>query len=167
LRKVLLGLGVAVLVLLLLDVVARLYVQRRVEREFRSASQVDAESVDFSIDSFPFLGRLLAQGEVSATLRLEGIEEQGVRIDEFTVEVDELEFDRDRAFNGEVEVTGLDRATVTARFEGIAVEPQSVALPDYFPCRAEVEVGPEATVLSCTTDELPAVVNDVIGRATS
>lgn len=112
---VLVGLAAA---FVLIDVGLRLYVQYRVEAEFRNAAQVPADGVDFSIDSFPFVGRLLAFGEVSATLRLREVGDQRIgRIDEFEAEVDGLVFDRDQAFRGEVLVTGLDRATVRATIE--------------------------------------------------
>jgi hypothetical protein len=194
------------LVGVIVDLVARSFVEGRVEDEFADGTRIRVEDADFSIDSFPFLGRLAAFGEVSATLHLEGIMEQGVAIDAFDLEVDGLVFDRGSAFNGDVEVTGLDRATtsltlteatigelvgtpvaisadgtvsaagVTAQavMEGDdlvltgagvrAVVP--VRLPRYLPCDPAVEPADGSVTLSCTTEELPPVVNQVIGEVT-
>ena len=101
------------LVLVVLDVVAKGFVEARVEDEFRNGGRIQVEDADFAIDSFPFLARMAAFGEVSATLHLEGIQERGVTIDAFDLEVDGLVFDRVSAFNGDVQVTDLDQATTT------------------------------------------------------
>ena len=96
-RKLVVTLGlllVLLLVLIVLDVVAKGFVEARVEDEFRNGGRIQVEEVDFAIDSFPFLLRLGAQGEVSATLHLGGIEERGVSVDAFDIEVDGLVFDR-------------------------------------------------------------------------
>jgi hypothetical protein len=101
------------LVLVVLDVVAKGFVEARVEDEFRNGGRVEVQQVDFAIDSFPFLVRLGAVGEVSATLHLGGIEERGVSVDAFDLEVDGLVFDRVSAFNGDVRVTDLEQATTS------------------------------------------------------
>ncbi len=203
-KRLAIGLAVLLLVLLVVDFVARAFVQGRVESEFRDANRIQAEGVDFSIDSFPFLGRLGLLGEVSATLRLEDVVEQGVTIDEFELEVDGLNFDRDRAFRGEVLVTGLDRARAAVRFEqetvselfGVAVEfgdgtataggvavqaslagdqltlgaqgvgqvTLTVPVQRYVPCDPEVVFREGVVEASCTTTQLPPIVNQVLGR---
>ena len=115
-RRLLVTVGVFVAFLLLylvLDVVAKGFVEGRVEEEFVNGDRVDVEDASFVIDSFPFLGRLGAYGEVSATLELEGVRERGVTVDQFRLEVDGLVFDRVSAFNGQVEVTDIDEATTS------------------------------------------------------
>lgn len=198
----LLGLALAYV---LVDVAARGYVENRVEDEFRSGSRIRVEEVAFSIDSFPFLFRMAAFGEVSATLHLEGIDERGVAVDAFDLEVDGLVFDRVSAFNGDVEVTDLDRATtsislgagtiaalvgvpvtvgedgtvtagdVTAQAtvedgqlvvtgEGIGRTALPIRIGRFLPCDPEVTVADEVVTLTCVTEELPPVVNQVLGE---
>lgn len=114
--KVLLAVVVSLLLIaLVVDVGARVLTERRVEDEFLADPRLDVDRVSFSVDSFPYVGRLAALGEVSATLRLEQVVQLGVRVDEFTLEVDGLAFDRGAAVRGEVVVTGLDRATTSIR----------------------------------------------------
>jgi len=114
-RFVVIGLVLVVLVLgyLVVDVIAKGMVEGRVEDEFADQGQLQVEDASFAIDSFPFLFRLGAFGEVSATLRLEGLQEQGLTIDRFTLDVDGLVFDRRSAFSGQVEATDLDQATAS------------------------------------------------------
>ena len=79
-RRLLVTVGVLVAFLLLylvLDVVAKGFVEGRVEEEFVNGDRVDVEDASFVIDSFPFLGRLGAYGEVSATLELQGVARAG------------------------------------------------------------------------------------------
>lgn len=194
-------------VLLVLDVAAKGYVEARVEDEFRNGGRIDAEEVAFAIDSFPFLGRFGVSGEVSARLHLEGIEEQGVVIDEFDLDVDGLVFDRVSAFNGDVRVTGLDQATTTITLseatitelagvpvditadgtvtaggvavqtvmdgDGLVLTAAGAATPVPFPmarflaCAPEVAVwsAQEEVTLTCVTEQLPPVINRVLGEA--
>lgn len=198
-------LGGLALAYVLLDVAARGYVENRVEDEFRSGTRIQVEEVDFSVDSFPFLFRMAAFGEVSATLHLEGVREQGVAIDAFDLDVDGLVFDRMSAFNGDVEVTDLDRATtsislgagtiasivgvpvtlgqdgtvtaggVTAQAgvedgqlvvsgQGIGTTALPIRLGRFLPCDPDVTVADEVVTLTCVTEELPPVVNRVLGE---
>ena len=147
------------------------------------------------------LVRLGAFGEVDASLHLEGIQEQGVAIDRFDLEVDGLVFDRTSAFNGDVRVNGLDRATTSITLSegtigelvgvpvdisadgtitagGVSVQADMingalalgttavpVRLARFLPCAPEVALADEAVTLTCVTDELPPVVNRVLGEA--
>ena len=207
-RLVVWGLALVVLLLayLVFDVVAKGFVEGRVEDEFEANPRLQAEDVSFSIDSFPFLFRLAAFGEVSATLELEGIQDQGLTIDRFTLDVDGLVFDRMSAFNGDVEATDLDQATASLEFSaatisdlvGVPVEISAdgqvtaggssvqaamdgdtlvvsgegfspvtvpVDVSRYLPCSPETVVAEGVVRFSCVTDELPPVVNRVIGEA--
>ncbi len=194
------------LVLVVLDVVAKGFVEARVEDEFRNGGRIDVQEVDFAIDSFPFLVRLGAVGEVSASLHLGGIEERGVSVDAFDLEVDGLVFDRVSAFNGDVRVTDLEQATTSISLseasiedlagvpvtiaadgtvtaggataqaamegrelvltgEGLGRVPVPIRLSRFLPCDPEVAVADEQVTLTCVTDELPPVVNRVLGDA--
>jgi hypothetical protein len=205
-RLVLLVVGLVV-AMLILDFAARAFVAARVESEFRDSDRLQADGVDFTIDSFPFLARLGLRGEVSATLRLEDVEEQGVTVDEFEFEVDGMRFDRDRAFRGEILVTGVDQATATVSFDeetvsdllgvpvafgdgtgqaggvdieatmagddlvvsapGVGEATVPLTLRRYLPCDPEVAFRPGLVDLTCSTDRLPPIVNQVIGQAVS
>jgi hypothetical protein len=207
-RLVFLGLTLLVLVLgyLVADVVLKGFVEGRVEDEFRDHPRLEVEDASFSIDSFPFLFRLAAFSEVSATVELDGVREQGVTLDRFTLDVDGLVFDRGSAFNGEVKVTGLDQATATVELSegtlaallgtpvaisdsgqvtvnGVTVQATMdgsdlvlsgdgldaltvpLALDRYLPCSPEARARDGLVRLSCVTEDLPPIVNRVIGEA--
>jgi hypothetical protein len=189
-----------------LDLVAKGFVERRVEDEFVDGDRIQVEEASFAIDSFPFLVRLGAYGEVSATLHLGGIREQGVAIDAFDLEVDGRVLDRTSACNGDVQVTGLDRATTTVSMsegtigeligipvdvagdgsisaggatvqaelaggdlvltgEGIDTMTVPIRLSRFLPCDPDLTVGDEQLTLTCVTDDLPPIVNRVLGEA--
>jgi hypothetical protein len=207
-RLVFTGLGLLVLVLayLVFDVVAKGFVEGRVEDEFEQNPRLDAEAVSFAIDSFPFLFRLAAFGEVSATLEVDGIQDEGLTIDRFTLDVEGLTFDRRSAFSGDVEATDLDRATASVELgeqtisdlvgvpvaiseggritangspvqaqvdggslvvSGEGFDPVTVPLDlsRYLPCSPDTEVLDGLVRFSCVTEDLPPVVNRVIGEA--
>lgn len=207
-RLIFVGVTLVVLLLgyLVVDVLAKGFVEGRVEDEFRDNPRLAVEDASFAIDSFPFLFRLAAFGEVSATIELEGIQEQGVTIDRFTLDVDGLVFDRMSAFNGEVEATDLDQATAALELSegtiselvglpvditdggqvtagGVTIQAtmagddlvlegdgfSAVTVPlnlgRYLPCAPETSVVDGVVHLSCVTDELPRIVNRVIGEA--
>jgi hypothetical protein len=188
-----------------IDLLAKGYVEGRVADEFVDSGQLQVDDASFAIDSFPFVGKLLAFGEVSATLELEGVRDRGVTIDRFTLDVDGLVFDRVSAFNGEVKATGLDEATASLEIGGSAISdliglpvdirddgtvtaggvsiqatmtgdelvlqgdgfaPVTVPLNlrRYLPCTPETEVVDGLVRLSCTTDQLPRIVNRVLGE---
>lgn len=197
---------VLLLVLVVLDVVAKGFVEARVEDEFRNGGRIQVEEADFAIDSFPFVGRMAAFGEASATLHLEGVDERGVTIDAFDLQVDGLVFDRVSAFNGDVQVTDLGEATTSISLSeatigdlaGVPVDIASdgtvtaggvsaqaameggalvltgdgigrIAVPlrigRFVPCDPDVTVADDLVTLTCVTDELPPVLNRVLGEA--
>lgn len=128
-----------VLVFLVVDVIAKRFVEGRVEDEFLESDQIEVQDAEFSVDSFPFLWDLLASSQLSATLELEGVEDrQGVTIDRFTMSVDDLTFDRASAFSGDVEVTGVGEVTATMELGASAIS-DVVGLP--------VEIRDDGTVL--------------------
>jgi len=197
---------VLLLVLIVLDVVAKGFVEARVEDEFRNGGRIQVEDADFAIDSFPFVARMAAFGEVSATLHLEGVQERGVTIDAFDLELDGLVFDRVSAFNGDVQVTDLDQATTSISLseatigelvgvpvdiaadgtvtaggvsaqavieggelvltgEGIGRIAVPIRVNRFVPCDPDVTVADDLVTLTCVTEELPPVVNRVLGEA--
>jgi hypothetical protein len=69
-----------------------------------------------SIDSFPFLGRLVATGRVDGvTVHQEGVTARGIRFTAIDVDLEGVHIDRGAlARHRRVELTGIDRGTVTA-----------------------------------------------------
>jgi hypothetical protein len=204
-KLLILALVVLAVLVLVIDLGARVAVERISARELRDAEQIDAAGVETSIDSFPFLGRLLLSGETSFSIVLEDVTEQGGRVDRIEFDVDGLVFDRGEALDRRVRIDSLDRVRATAVVEedtisgstgvavdlepgsatvagvsvGIAVDgrvvrvsapglgPASFAVPstDYLPCDPDLAIGRDRVELSCTTDTLPPLVNQVLGRA--
>jgi hypothetical protein len=132
------GLLALLLLFLVVDLVAKGYVENRVADEFVDSDQIDVQDASFSIDSFPFLVDLLVASKLSATLELEGIEDRGLTIDRFEMSVDDLAFDRASAFAGDVEVTGVGEVTATMELGASAIS-DLVGLP--------VEIQGDGTVL--------------------
>ena len=139
-------LAAVILLFLVVDVVAKGFVEGRVEDEFVSSDEIEVQDASFSIDSFPFLWDLLVSSKLSATLELEGIEDQGLTIDRFEMSVDDLTFDRASAFAGDVEVTGVGEVTAALELGASAIS-DLVGLP--------IELRADGTVL---VDGAPAEV---------
>ena len=116
--------------LVLVDLAARRYTEARVERSVRdavSAGHLVADDIDASIDSFPFLGRVLAAGEVpGVTISLRDVGGQGVEVEEVVVDVRGTRIDRSTLLTDQRVLIGeIDSATVDAR---ITEEALSAAL---------------------------------------
>jgi hypothetical protein len=104
---------VVVLVLVAVDFAAKIAVERVSARELREADEIDAGGVQTSVDTFPFLGRLLLAGETSFSIGLDDVTDQGVRIDRIEFEVDGLVFDRGEALDRRVRIDDVDRVRAT------------------------------------------------------
>ena len=113
-RVLLVLLVLFVLVLVVLDVGAKIAVERVSARELRNAEQIDAGGVETSVDTFPFLGRLLVAGETSFSIGLDDVTDRGVRVDRIEFDVDGLVFDRGEALEGRVRIDDVDRVRATA-----------------------------------------------------
>ena len=105
-----------VVALVIVDVAARVAVERIAERELARNPELQVEGADAQIRSFPFVGRLLVSGETSFTVTLEGVVEQGVRIDEFSVDIDGLVLDRRGVVDGRVQINSIAEAEVRLLF---------------------------------------------------
>jgi hypothetical protein len=113
----LLVLAVLVAVLLVGDVLARSAAESAVETGVRS-KVAGVGSVEARIDSFPFTGRLLAQGQVSnLDLRLSDVTGHGIDVATLRLEAVGLVLDRSVLFGGKVRVKRVDRVTVTATID--------------------------------------------------
>jgi hypothetical protein len=112
--KVLLVLFVLFLLLLVaIDIGTKIAVERISAQALRDSDEINAGGVETSVDSFPFLGRLLVSGETSFSIALDDVTDQGVRIDRIEFEVDGLVFDRGEALDRRVRIDDVDRVRAT------------------------------------------------------
>ena len=149
-----------IVALVLVDLAAKRYVEARVERAVRdavSAGLLVADDVDASIDSFPFVGRVLLVGEVpGVTITLHDIGGQGVEVEEVKVDVRGTKVDRSRLVTDQrVFVGDIDSATITAR---ITEEALSAVLG------VTVDMEPDSTTVSAGGVTSPGTV-EVVGRS--
>jgi hypothetical protein len=114
-KKVFYALVILVVGLVGLDFVARAWVESQVANAtHRRISGV--ASVDVSIDSFPFLGRLAAAGQIShITMRLDEVAGQPVDVRTLRVDVHDLELSRSVLLGkAHVQLTGVRLVRLTA-----------------------------------------------------
>lgn len=116
-RILLVLVGLTLVLLIAVDVAAKVAVERISARELRNADEIDAGGVDTSVDSFPFLGRLLVAGETSFSIALDDVTDQGVRVDRIEFDVDGLVFDRGEALAGRVRIDDVDRVRASVIIE--------------------------------------------------
>lgn len=116
-RRLLIALVVIVVLLVGLDVLAKISVEQISARELRNAEEINAGGVDTSVDSFPFLGRLLLSGETSFSIGLDDVTEQGLRVDRIEFDVDGLVFNRSEALDRRVRIDSVDRVRATVIIE--------------------------------------------------
>ena len=103
---VMLALGAA------LDVAVRVFVQNQIAQEVEDSPDIQVVDADASIDSFPFLGRALLNGEVpSFTIELFDITDERLDVRELSITGDGITFDRDDLLRGRVRVQDVDSAT--------------------------------------------------------
>jgi hypothetical protein len=149
-------------VLLALDIGAKIAVERVSARELRNASSINAGSVSTSVDTFPFLGRLLVNGETSFSVVLEEVEDQGIVVDRMEFEVAGLVFDRGEALDRRVRITEVDQVTATVVFDEQTIS-DAVGVP------VDIEPGSATasgvTVSAVVVDRTVQVAADGVGSA--
>ena len=113
-RILLVSLGLLLVLLVAIDIGAKIAVERISARELRNADEINAGSVETSVDSFPFLGRLLLSGETSFFIALDDVTDRGVTIERIEFDVDGLVFNRGEALDRRVRIddVGQVRASV-------------------------------------------------------
>ena len=117
------ALGVAALLLFLggAAVASEHLVENRIEARAR-AEVPEAGSIDASIDSFPFLPRLLAAGSVEEVeLHLDQVPTQVARLTAVDVELRGVEVDRDALLSRQVSVNSIQRGTVSAELDAASL----------------------------------------------
>lgn len=155
-------------------------VEERAHENARGAAAVEADA-----GSFPFVPRLLLDAEVaSLAVTLTEVAGAELQFSRITFELQGIQLDRDRLFDGEVEVTDIDTGMVTAELTddalgaagGIApgevevdgrtlslgpadVSPGQVVVPELLlPCEPQAETTEEGLRLSCVFHEVPQVL---------
>jgi hypothetical protein len=115
-RRLVVVLVVLLVAIVIVDVLARRYAESNVEEAVRRRSG-QIGTVAASIDSFPFVGRLLLWSDVPhLDLRIGDIDEDVAgAVEELRVDIDGLELDRGVLVNDRrARITGVDRVRVTA-----------------------------------------------------
>lgn len=115
--KKLLALGIVLTALGALDQGARVFAENKLEE--RARAEVDGVgSVDASISSFPFLGRLLVSGSVPRVeVRADKSELGDLLTADLEVELRGVELDRNALFSGSVKLRDIDAGTVTVELD--------------------------------------------------
>jgi hypothetical protein len=114
LRNLLIFAVVMVGLLAALDVAVRVFVEGQIAQEVEAAPELDVADADASIDSFPFLGKALGQGEVSSfTIDLHDIADERLDIRQLSITGDGIVFDRNDLLNGAIRVRDVESATAT------------------------------------------------------
>lgn len=169
------------------DVAARRYAEgEMVDRLEAAAPTATARTAE--IDSFPFLGRLVALGDVErVAVRLENVEANGLLFSAIDADLRGVRLDRSRLLQGDVELVGIDRGLVTAelglaevvrvagaafagdvRLEdgvlvvgGVRLDLSGVPL---LPCATRVGFAGTRVVVTCELDEVPDELLDEANR---
>jgi len=122
LLKLLITLGVIVGLLAAIDIATKTFVEGQIEQEVQDAPELQVADVEASIDSFPFLGRAAASGEVSSfTIDLFDITDERLDIAELSITGDGITFDRNDLLQGTVRVRDVEQATATLTLSQEAV----------------------------------------------
>ena len=99
-----------------LDAVAKGWAESKIESRARAEAGVNA-SASADIDSFPFVGKLLAFGNAGdLELRLRDVQSQSLKFSRVTITLEDLNLDRGKLFSGKAEVTSIDTGTITMGF---------------------------------------------------
>lgn len=152
--------------LLVADIAARAFAEGKIASRMESAARGEADA-DADIDSFPFLGRLLAAGSAGdVRIRMTNVPAQRIAYSALEIDLSGVKVDRDLLFQRQVEVTDIDTGTVAveltapalSRALGVPVEVRAGTVEvtvrgQKVPARASVAGG---DALQLTADPLPA-----------
>ena len=119
-RKLLVALVVLGAVVFGADVAARAWATA--ELRAHAAAYYGADDTTVEIRSFPFLGRLLLEGEVTAaTVTMDAVPAGVVAISTLALALEGVELDRGALFRGDVRVLDVGRGRVEARIDGASL----------------------------------------------
>jgi hypothetical protein len=151
--------------LVVADIAARAFAEGKIASRMESATRGEADA-DADIDSFPFLGRLLATGSAGDVhIRMTNVPAQRIAYSALEIDLSGVKVDRDLLLQREVEVTDIDEGTLAveltapalSRALGIPVEIRAGAVEvtvqgRKVPARASITGG---DALQLTVDPLP------------
>lgn len=114
------------------DLLVQALLERQIAQEVEDSPEIDVANVEASIDSFPFLWRAAADGEVSSfTIDLFDIRDERLDVRELSITGDGIRFDRNELFGGTVRVRDVDSATASLTLTQEAVS-DAVGVPVVF-----------------------------------
>jgi hypothetical protein len=114
-------LALLAVVLVAADVLARAWAESNLAQQ-ASAYYPPSSASSASIDSFPFLGRLLMAGDVTAvSLRMEGLTADVVTVRHLQFDLDDVKVDRSEMFSGRVRVLDVGAGRVEALVDGTSL----------------------------------------------
>lgn len=107
--------------LAVLDQVPRLVAESKLESRAQEAGP-GADSADASITSWPFVGRLLALGEMSrVAVRAHGVNAGPLRLASVEVRATGVVLDRTALLSGDVRLEGIRQGTVTVELDAASL----------------------------------------------
>lgn len=113
--------SIVLVVLAVLDQVPRLVAESKLAERAREAGP-GAESADASITSWPFVGRLLALGEMSrVVVRVHGVNAGPLRLASVEVRATGVVLDRTALLSGDIRLEGIRRGTVTVELDAASL----------------------------------------------
>ncbi|HVE47091.1 MAG TPA: DUF2993 domain-containing protein [Acidimicrobiales bacterium] len=113
----LLALGIVLTILGAVDQGARVFAENKLEEKARAEAR-GASSVEASISSFPFLGRLLVSGNVSTVeVRAEQATLSDLLSGSVEVDLRGVRLERDALFSGKVRLQRIDAGTVAVELD--------------------------------------------------
>lgn len=149
------------------EVASKAYAESKIETtiEARTPGQQDPS---VTIDSFPFLGRLLVSGTVGdVRMRANAVAAGPVTIDNVELELEGVRVDRDLLLQQDVKLREIDSGVIHVHLERAlpaAVEGR-VPIPqtDLIPCDVEVSSTTDGSVLSCRFTRVPQLFVEASG----
>ncbi len=141
-RRLIVGLAILVGLAVVGDLAARLWVERRVE-DRAAAHLPSVREVDASVESFPFLGRLLWSGDVPhSRLVLRDVTGVGINVAEVRLEIDGATFDRRSLVRGDrVQLVDVDRVRLSVRVSDRALSRVLGSVVQLAPAGVQVRTG--------------------------
>ena len=117
-----------------------------------------------TIDSFPFLGRLLVSGTVGDVhMRAGAVPAGPFQLDQVELELEGVRVDRDLLLQRQVKLRTIDAGVIRLFLPRALPVAARVPVPqsDLIPCDAEVINAGEESVISCRFDRVPQLFVDV------
>ena len=113
--KKLIFLGVIAALGIAVDMGAKSYAQSELESRARAEG---AASASADIDSFPFVGKLLASGNAGdITLSMRDVATERVTFSTVVLALVDVKLDKGKLFDRKVEITDIDKGTITVGFD--------------------------------------------------